>query len=193
MKIYITSGHQVINGKGNGAFGVDGFDEAVQARRLVNDIINNMKFANGVDKNLILTDNDSWSLNAVIGWLAKAVTKECLTIDVHFNAFSSPKATGTEVLIADSATKQEISFAKDVVFSIANTLKIGNRGVKKESESARGKLGMLSGGGAKAVNILVEVCFITNPNDVNAYNTRYWNLVENLSKLFSQFVLTTKQ
>lgn len=193
MKVYLTSGHQIINGKGNGAFGVDGFDEAVEARKFVNDVINFLSFAHKVPKSQILTDHDSWSLNAVIGWIAKNATSKCLSIDVHFNAFHLPKATGTEVLIANNATAQENSFARDFSYTISQVLKISNRGVKTEGQSARGKLGMLSGGGAKAINILIELCFITNESDVSAYRNHYWMLVEKFSNLIVKIIKTQNE
>lgn len=190
MKLYMTAGHQIINGKGNGAFGVDGFDEAVEARKLVNDVINWMTYSNRVQKSNILTDNDSWSLRAVIDWLKRKVTRECFSIDFHFNAFSNPRATGTEVLVANDRTQLEFSIARDISFTISKVLKIKNRGVKKESESARKKLGMLSGGASHAINVLVEVCFITNEKDVRAYRIHYWKLVEELANIFTKLIET---
>jgi N-acetylmuramoyl-L-alanine amidase len=188
MKVYLTSGHQIINGKGNGAFGVDGFDEAVEARKFVNDVLKFLKFAFSLDESKVLTDRDDWSLNTVINWIAKNTTKDCLSIDVHFNAFTNPRATGTEVLIANNHTESELKIAKDFAFMMSSVLRINNRGVKTEAQSARGKLGMLSGGGAKAKNILIEICFITNPDDVRLYRNNYWTLVEKFSHLIHKII-----
>jgi N-acetylmuramoyl-L-alanine amidase len=188
MKVYLTSGHQIINGKGNGAFGVDGFDEAVEARKFVTDVIKFLNFGFGINGTKILTDRDDWSLQTVINWIAKNSTQNCLSIDVHFNAFSNSRATGTEVLIANNHTSKELKIAKDFSFMMSSILRLNNRGVKTESDSARGKLGMLSGGGAKAINILVEICFITNPDDVRAYRTYYWTLVEKFAELISKII-----
>lgn len=181
MKIYLIAGHQVVNGKGNGAFGIDGFDEALEARKLVQDIIRRLTFIEGVKTSDILTDNDGWSLKSVIGWLAKKVTRECITIDFHFNAFHTNKANGTEVLIANTHTNSERNFATRISEIISVTLGTKNRGVKTESQSQHPRLGMLSGGGAIAKNLLVEVCFITNEEDIRKYRNKYWVLVEKIS------------
>jgi len=47
---------------------------------------------------------------------------------------------------------------------------------------------MLSGGGAKSINILVEICFITNENDVRSYRTHYWVLVEKFATVISKII-----
>ena len=188
MKVYLTSGHQIIKGKGNGAFGVDGFDEAVEARKFVTDVINFLKYGFGVSDTRIMTDRDDWSLQTVINWIAKKATKECLSIDVHFNAFSNPKATGTEALVANNYTQIEHSIARDFSFTISQVLKINNRGVKTEAQSGRSRLGILSGGAAHAINILVEICFITNESDVRAYRTKYWTLVEKFAELIYKII-----
>jgi N-acetylmuramoyl-L-alanine amidase len=189
MKLYLTAGHQIINGKGNGAFGVDNFDEAVEARILVQDIIRFMHYGNMVPMNLLLTDKDEMSLSSVIEWVGKLATRDCVTIDFHFNAFSKPSATGTEVLVADNATVIEIKKAERLSNIISTTLRTRNRGVKMEKDSARGKLGMLSSSRlAHAKNILLEICFITNPYDVKQYRDNYPELVKNLSNYLTEIL-----
>lgn len=186
MKIYITAGHTIVNGKGTGAFGVNGFDEAVEARRFVNDVIKKFHQIPGFDKTRVITDDDSWSLGAVINWLSKKVTKECISIEFHFNAFHNPTATGAEVLVANNHTLKEASLALALSLLISETLGIKNRGMKTEAQSGRKKLGILSGGASSAINLLVEICFISNQTDINRYRSNYWNLVEKTAALLNK-------
>src|SRR5690606_31410318 len=65
-----------------------------------------------------------------------------VVVEPHFNAFNG-KATGTEVLIADSANARSKAMAKELVDGYARIMGIPNRGVKTESQSARGRLGLM--------------------------------------------------
>jgi N-acetylmuramoyl-L-alanine amidase len=181
--LWITAGHQVLNGQGTGAHGVNGFDEAVEARKLVNDIIAHQKKWYKLDS---YTDNDTDSLNAVIQKQVNAVNSDWVCLDVHFNA-GPATATGTEMLIPKEYTKHEIELAAALAKAVSNTLGIPKRkgrlltlGVKTEDESQHSRIGMLSRP-FKAVNVLAEICFISNPANVAVYRKEYWNLVKAIS------------
>jgi hypothetical protein len=103
--LYLTAGHQIINGSGTGAFGIrelnnknKQFDEAVEARKLVNDIISELKTTYNYSK--VYTESDTLTLSSVINWIGKLITPTDYNIEVHFNASSSDKATGAEVFIS---------------------------------------------------------------------------------------------
>lgn len=175
----MTAGHQLINGKGNGAFGVGGFDEAKEARIFVNDVIHWMIYGNKVPESKILTDHDSWSLSSVIDWVGKKLTRNCLTIDFHFDSFTNKNISGTSVFVANDRTIEEFKIAKHITDNYAQIMGIQNRGVKTEAESGRRYLGMLSNSKlAHGRNFLVEICFISNADDIKAYSNKYPELVK---------------
>lgn len=191
----ITAGHTIFAGKGTGAFGIveangKQFDEAVEARRLANDIIAHQKKWYNLDT---LTDTDAMSLNQVINWQVATVNDCFVCMDIHFNAAASKLATGTEVYIARTYTEKELELAGKIALVTSEVLGINRRkgkllthGVKLENESQHTGLGILNKP-HKAINILWEVCFITNEKDVASYRKHYWKLVKEVSDAIGNF------
>lgn len=179
--IYLTKGHQVINGKGTGAHSLFG-DEAVEAEKVVNALIKRL-----AQENInVRTDENKWSLIDTIGWLLRNVKANDLSIDFHFNASVNPKATGCEVLIPSEHTLIEKTLAGIFAKEISYVLMIKNRGVKTEAESQHKTLGILRRPKI-ANNLLIEVCFITNEQDMLEYKERFLNLIESLSRVIVEY------
>lgn len=111
----------------------------------------------------VTTDKDSETLSQYLARIKPGDAS--VVVELHFNA-ASPSATGTEVLIADKHNTISKDLADDLSTEIASTLCIPNRGVKTESDSHRGRLAFVRQPGACA---LIEVCFITNPSDMDKY------------------------
>lgn len=186
--VYLTAGHNIINGKGNGAFGIreqNGkvFDEALEARKLTDDVIAHLKKWYKVTAH---TDKKETLLPAVISWLVSIVKKDDLAIEFHFNA-GVPAAHGTEVIIPRINDVREKDFAAMLSFNMADCLGIRNRGVKTEADTAHKSIGILNKPKA-ATNILAEICFITNHNDVSAYRREYNNLVQTISDTIGNYL-----
>ena len=80
-------------------------------------------------------------------------------LSIHLND-ANGTATGTETLYRDGADKM---LAEAVQSAAVAAFGLRNRGVKNESESARGRLAIFGGDLATA---LCEVCFIDNLNDM---------------------------
>lgn len=187
MNLILTAGHTLAQYKIGGGTGakLEGRDEAYETRRVVNDIITHLRFNYGIHS---FTDKDDKSLSEVINWISKSFVAGDMLIDFHFNSVSNKSATGCEVLVADNATIFEKKFAKDLSAVISKTLKIKDRGLKTESDSARSKLGILSSSKISLLhNFLVEFCFISNDSDWKAYNDNYTDLVINVSKFISSY------
>lgn len=89
-----------------------------------------------------------------------------VVIEYHFDA-GPETATGTTGLIEAEADRLDKSFAKEITDSVASLLQIKNRGVISEAQSHRGRLGLMR---EEGIICLCEICFITNPNDLKAYN-----------------------
>jgi N-acetylmuramoyl-L-alanine amidase len=178
--IYLSAGHTIIDGKGTGAFGINGFDEAIEAAKLRDDITKVLRA-----KNVAVTnDVDTTPLGKLTMWLKSLVKKNDKVIEIHFNAGPST-ATGVEVLIDDTPTDEEVVFARQIAKTISRVLGIrmrGDAGVKHESESQHNSLAIISVPSA-AVNVLIEVCFCSNANDVSLYRRNYTLLVEALAEI----------
>jgi N-acetylmuramoyl-L-alanine amidase len=175
--IYLLAGHTIIDGKGTGAFGVDGFDEAVEAAKLRDDITRLLRA-----KNVAVTnDVDTTPLGKLTLWLKSLVKKKDKVIEIHFNA-GPPSATGTEAYIDDTPNYAETLLCGNITKTVSNALGIRNRGVKYESESRHASLAIISVP-SSAVNVLVEICFCSNRNDVNLYRANYNLLVVSLAEI----------
>lgn len=121
--------------------------------------------------------------------LAKANTGSgSVVLDLHFNA-GPVEATGVEVLVGDDATAADMAFAKAVLNTTTSALGLRNRGVKKESETPRKRLGVMREQGRVC---LLEVCFISNPSDMASFDQNKVLLATKLAKLlFEQDALST--
>lgn len=106
-----------------------------------------------------------------------------VVLDIHFNASTDTSATGTEMIVANNASKLSIAMAQDLAEGTACILGVKNRGVKTESETARGKIGILNLGAGIAV--LAELCFISNKEDMSKYES----CKEELAKFFAQVLI----
>lgn len=155
--IFLFAGH---GGLDTGAVGVNGRKESVETIKLRNLI---KSYLPSTAK--VFIDDDRDTLATV---LKKAVTGEgSVVLDLHFNASSNPIASGVEVLVGDDATEADLLLAKDILSTSANTLRLRSRGIKREGETPRKRLGVMREHGAVC---LLEVCFISNRDDMAAYD-----------------------
>lgn len=113
-----------------------------------------------------------------------------VVFEVHFDASSSNKATGTTMLIPSRQwTKEYIleeRFGKEVSTIVSTILGIKNRGCIDETQSHRGKLGLMR---EEGINGLLEVCFITNPDDLKNYNLHKQTLADKLAEVLIKYDL----
>lgn len=107
------------------------------------------------------TDNDNKPLSQAIA----LVTPGSVAVEFHCNAFSNPAATGTETLSQD----KDKALGRELCAAVANTLYIVNRGAKGEGSGQHSRLGFVRAGG-----IILELFFISNPNDLKAYLDKKW-------------------
>ena len=105
-------------------------------------------------------------------------TIDDFVIDIHFNAHSNPQARGAETIVSDDATSLELQFASRLAHVTADALDIPLRSIKSESETPHRRLGMLH---LTPQSIILEVCFCTSPEDVDAYKKHREQLAEDLA------------
>ena len=105
-------------------------------------------------------------------------TIDDFVIDIHFNAHSNPQARGAETIVSDDATTLELQFASRLAHVTADALDIPLRSIKSESETPHRRLGMLH---LTPQSIILEVCFCTSPEDVEAYRKNREKLAADLA------------
>lgn len=156
MAIFISAGHYL---KDSGAISGKYKENqlTIEFRDLV---IGNLK-ASGAS---YIQDKDSETLSDYLRRIKPG--NGSVVVEIHWNASSNPKATGTEVLIQDRHNQISRDLAQELSQGLSSIMKISNRGVKTESQSARGKLAFTHKEGACA---LIEMCFLSNPKDMESY------------------------
>lgn len=88
-----------------------------------------------------------------------------LAVEFHCNAAASPAATGVESLSGVRGTALGAAMCK----AIADTIGIKNRGAKGEGAGQHSRLGFVQAGG-----VILELFFISNPDDRRRYLDRKW-------------------
>lgn len=103
--------------------------------------------------------------------LAKAlllVPGSDVAIELHTNAFTSPSAGGVESI----ALPRQKLMAQKISRAIGRVMEIplrGEGGWIDQTKSARGRLAFVNAGG-----IIVEVFFLSNPQELHKYEHRKW-------------------
>lgn len=88
-----------------------------------------------------------------------------IAVEFHCNAASNPTATGVETL----SGPRDMALGQLICGAIASHLVLRNRGAKPENAGQHHRLAFVQAGG-----IIVELFFITNANDLEAYDARKW-------------------
>ncbi len=174
-KIYLIAGH---NGSGTGA---NGFIDEGKETIILRDLIAKNLYEMGI---VVIKDDNLTPLTKVVQWLRNQITKKDICIDIHFNASSNKLANGSEVFIPTKNTSDEVQLADMFRRSLSKVFK--DRGVSLESKSYHGKIAMLSG--FDCCNILLEVCFVSNKTDADAYNSHKIELAYELALDILEFI-----
>lgn len=163
--IFLIAGH---GGGDSGAVGVNGRTESAETIKLRDKIKAHLQ-NNGAK---FYTDDDRDGLATVLN---KCNTGSgSVVLDIHFNA-GAKTATGVEVIVGDDAQGNDLALAMDVLDVMIKYTGLKSRGVKKESQTPRKRLGMMREHGAVC---LLETCFISNENDMQKYD----NVVSELAR-----------
>lgn len=97
-----------------------------------------------------------------------------IAVEFHVNAFSSPTATGAEVLHAPP----DRDLARYLSAACASALGVMNRGAKGEGSGQHSRLAFVQAGG-----LIVEPFFLSNPRDLAAYDAKKWVLARELASV----------
>lgn len=95
----------------------------------------------------------------------KLASAHAIAVEFHCNAAASSAATGVETLSGPN----DMALGVRICAAIADTLVLRNRGAKPENAGQHHRLAFVQAGG-----IIVELFFITNADDLEAYDARKW-------------------
>jgi len=176
--IFISAGH---NPKGikidPGAVG-NGYHEADLAVEFRNLVIAELKKKNAP----YVSDNDDERLGQYLERIKTGSAS--VVLEFHFDASDKPTATGTTSLVGSDADRLDYAFAKELVEKTAFRLGIKSRGVINESQSHRGRLALMRENG---IVCLLELCFISNINDLNAYHENKEGLAKEIADIVIKY------
>lgn len=139
--------------------------------------------AEAISTKLNLAQQESESLNP------DGTRSDDFVIDLHFNAHTNPNARGTEAIVANDATKLELRFASRLAHTTSDALDIPLRCIKSESQTPHRRLAMLH---LTPQSIILEVCFCTSPEDVEAYRKNREKLAADLAWAITELILDRK-
>jgi N-acetylmuramoyl-L-alanine amidase len=176
--IFISAGH---NPKGiktdSGAVG-NGYTEANLAVEFRNLVIEVLKV-----KNIpYVSDKDDERLAQYLERIKSG--NASVVLEFHFDASDKPTATGSTGLVSMDADRLDNAFAKELVEATSFRLGIKNRGVINEAQSHRGRLGLMRENG---IVCLLELCFISNKNDVDAYQENKEQLAKDIAEIVIKY------
>lgn len=171
-KLFIAAGHSNVKGGDLGA-SANGYTEGLLTIELRDLIVSELK-AIGVNPTI---DANSNALAQSIQYFKAFTNPDALLIDIHFNAGTSA-ASGVEVIVPDDANAYEKSVAQQILTATTKTLGLLSRGLLKESQTPRKKLGWMRLIGN---NVLIETCFISNVKDMISYNAHKKELAKSIA------------
>ena len=183
--IILTAGH---TGPNSGATGTviehhGRLDEGTETIRLRNRIAEILTEKWGI---VVLLDRDNEHLGLLTERINRLATPTDICLDIHLNSHTKQTANGTEVIIADDATDQEITIAVKLLNATARTLQTNIRGIKSESNTPHRRLAMLH---LNCQNIILEVCFCTNPDDGKRYYTHFEQLAQAIARTLAENIV----
>lgn len=139
----------------------------------------------------IKTDLPNLRLIQVLNWLRQWVKKDDVIVSLHFNA-GSMKSTGVECIVPESAQfiasfgPSGTPAAHHITNAVNRALGINERPTVKPSQTPRKRIGILQ---IVPKSILIEVCFISNPTELDTYLKNRDRVAEELAAAIAEAYL----
>ena len=163
--LFLSAGHSNAD-PGAVANGRKESEIAVEFRNMVSFYLSRAGVPHGLD--------ESGTINMPLREAARQAKDYDIAVEFHCNAAASPSATGVETLQGD----KDFSLGQMICDAVSGALDIRNRGAKPENAGQHNRLAFVQAGG-----IIVELLFITNINDLRAYDARKWVAARNVAEV----------
>lgn len=166
--ILVSAGHSTVPPKDPGATG-NGYVEAEVALMMRDKVANILAAQNYT----VLTDG-TVNVNQPLNEAVKLARQANIAIEFHLNA-ASPQATGVEILAKPNNKRLAMEIGKAI--NKATGLKMrGEFGFKPDNSGQHHRLAFCEAGG-----LIVELAFISNPNDMKALMTNFDAVAEGIA------------
>lgn len=119
-------------------------------------------------------------VNRALTYAMNLIAGADAAIELHTNAATNPTATGVEVIALPAQKAQAQKLAQAIAGELGLKLR-GQAGWIDQSMSARGRLGFVARGG-----MVVEVFFLSNPEDLASYMLRKEAVARVIAEALSQ-------
>ena len=169
--IFISAGHSHTDPGALGS-GVREADIVLEFR----DLLANALDARGVKFQRDGREGENLPLSQAVVMAADAD----IAIEFHCNAFGNPSVSGVETL----SGPEHLELGARICEVVSETLGIRNRGAKGEASGQHSRLAFISRGRG----IIVELFFISNPDDVAKFQRRRMTLAEDLADMLEEVV-----
>ena len=168
--LFISAGHSFTD---PGAYGngVSEADIVLEFRDLVADALRG---------HVVFTKDGDREENLPLAEAVAMARTRDVAVEFHCNAFSDAGATGVETLSAP----QGVALGVELGEAVAVTLGITFRGAKGEDAGPHSRLAFVGQGGG----VILELFFITNPDDLQAYRTHKFDLSRVVADVLSEAV-----
>ena len=178
----LTAGHANTVKPDSGAVGKtkDGkvIKEADMAMLLRNTILHYLQ----QDKDIITRCDGYNQVNLPLSEALKLIDGSDFSCEIHFNASANKTANGVECIVSQKDTEIGKRLAKAVTDVTGWKLR-GTKGVIREEDSARGRLAFVKEG-----SCILEVAFISNPEEMEVFNQKYWLIAKSISEVLIDYV-----
>ena len=165
--MYISAGHSNTD-PGAVGFGRREADITAEFRNIVSFYLQRDKVPHELD--------GSGTTNMPLNEVVKRSRKHKLSVEFHCNA-GPATARGVEVLCAEKDAK----VAAEICEAISTVFGIRNRGVKPENAGQHHRLAFVQAGG-----MIVELFFISNKNDLAAYDAKKWLAAREVARILAE-------
>lgn len=160
MKFTVTAGHSFLD---PGAVAADGTREEALMTEL-RDIVASKLRAAGHE---VRTDG-GWRHNLPLANAIALVPGSDVAVELHMNAATSTAARGVEVVSLPAQRELARTIARRIAHVLETPVR-GGGGWIDQAQTARGRLGFVRAGG-----LVVEVGFISNPEELHKVRSRLW-------------------
>lgn len=166
--ILVSAGHTNKAGQDRGVAG-NGFIEGVEAVK-IRDIVATALRARG---HKVREDGED-GINEPLTKALALINGTDIAVEFHFNSVVNPKATGIEVLSMPNKKADAQRIAGAIHKALGLPLR-GEKGWKSDTSGQHPRLGFCRRGG-----LIIEICFMSNPQDMAAYSANTAELMNGL-------------
>ncbi|HEY9705041.1 MAG TPA: N-acetylmuramoyl-L-alanine amidase [Allocoleopsis sp.] len=170
-RIFISAGH----GAGDSGAMAGGTTEAKEMILLRDQILPELR-TRGLE---VLSVPDDRTLVQTIQWINDRARKGDIALEIHADAFDNPGVRGASIFYISNNTERK-NHAELVLLALLRRVpQLPNRGAKPDTSTGVGRLGF-----CRDINIpsmLLEVGFLTNPDDRNLIQNRRKEMAQGIA------------